>query len=118
MNKVLINKLLSKLSLKDLYDEIKGNERLVCALGMILATKRPTLFAQLIRNYIEDLIKVGDVVNDINDDDKNFESFLKTEIISMDGSEQVSVNKTIKKAAVKSSTDTCSGSSSGFRSTC
>ena len=93
MNKVLINKLLTKLSLKDLYDEIDSNDHLVCVLGMILASKKPILFANLIRDFVKSVI--------INGPDKELENFLKIEIISMDGSEEIFINKTIKKAAVK-----------------
>ncbi len=111
MNSVLINKLLDKLSFKDLYDEIKDNEKLMCNLGIILAKKKPEMFAKIIRSFVNGVIKGND---------KDYEDFFKVEIINMD-SEEVSINKTVKKVAVKKppiDDDLCSRGFGYTRPTC
>jgi hypothetical protein len=83
----LVKKLLAKLSLKDLYDEIKSSDSVMCSLGLTIYAKNPALFAKLMRALVEETIKQND---------PKMTDFLKAEIISLDGSESLSVNRVSK----------------------
>lgn len=117
MNTVLIKKLLDKFSLKDLYDEIKNNDKMIYTIGIALASKKKSVFCSFIRGIIEDTISSGN--HDMSD-------FFKAEIIEMDGCEELSINNTAKRKISTSSkpvatssadTDAC-GRGFVSRSTC
>lgn len=114
MNNFLINKILSKLTLKELYTEISDNDEILCTLGMILASKKKAVFASLIKKLIEETI---------DDERTDLYQFLKTQIITM-GSDQiiesVPINKVLKQKVIKSAPqvdDLCSHSVVGRRTT-
>ena len=88
MNNELARKILDKLSLKDLYDEIKDNDNMIYEIGKILVIKKKVTFCKLIRLLIEDSIKSKD---------KDMSEFFKEEIINMDGTNNLSVNETAKR---------------------
>ena len=94
MNATLLQKILAKLSLKDLYDEIKDNDQLVFSLGILFVSKKKSLFCAMIRDVIQNTIKTGS--SDLAD-------FFKTEIVNMDGSEEISINDVSKKKVTTSS---------------
>ena len=93
MNVTLLQKILAKLSLKDLYDEIKDNDQLVFSLGILFASKKKSLFCAMIRDVIQNTIKTGS--SDLAD-------FFKTEIVNMDGSEGISINNVTKRKVTTS----------------
>lgn len=93
MNNNLLKKLLSKLSLEDLHSEIKNNNNALCELGLVIAKNRPAIFAKLVEAFVDEAIKY---------DDKELSEFLKTEILSLDESGDLSPNKIVKKKVAAS----------------
>lgn len=89
MNKSLVEKILNRLTLSDLYEEIKDNDQLILALGIVLAKKKPSIFISIIREFVERHVK--------NEGNESVRKFLKEEIINMDGTESVSINETVKR---------------------
>lgn len=116
MNNVILKKILKKVSLKDLYDEIKNNDKAILALGTIILSKKKDLFVSWIKIFIETVIKSGD---------EDVEAFLKEEILNMDG-DSISVNSVSKRkvassaqpisTSIKADPDPCSRG--GFGRTC
>lgn len=107
MNNVLLNKILDKVPLKDLYDEIKDNPKMVYNLGIVIASKKD-IFCKLIHAFMIEAIASGN---------KEITQFLKTAILNMDGNENISINDVIKRTApktTKSDPDPC-GSGGGIR---
>lgn len=94
MNTSLAKKILDKLSLKDLYDEIKSNDQMIYNLGTIFAAKKKSLFCKLMREVIEKAIKA--------EDSNELTEFFKTEIIEMDGPETISINSVTKRKTATS----------------
>ena len=88
MNNILAKKILEKLSLKDLYNEIKDSPDMIYNLGTILVFSQKALFCEIIKDLVENTIKSGDVT---------LTKFFKTEIINMDGPETLSVNAAVKR---------------------
>lgn len=105
MNKLLIQKLLKKVSLKELFDEIREEDDLVFALGTIIAQKQRDLFLRLIRSIVQEVIASQDA---------KLCEFLKTEILNMDGKEKFSVNEVSRKRVSTSEVNPCV---SGVRNT-
>ncbi|CAB4196890.1 hypothetical protein UFOVP1290_410 [uncultured Caudovirales phage] len=93
MNNELAKKILEKLSLKDLYNEIKDNDNMIYALGKILVLKKKVTFCKFIRLLIEESIQSKD---------KDMIEFFKEEIINMDGTENLSVNHATKRKVAES----------------
>jgi hypothetical protein len=103
MNKLLIEKLLGKLTLNDLYEEVKGSDQVIFHIGMMLAKKNPAVFVDLIRKFVEQHVN--------NQADAKMRKFLRDEIIDMDGVNDVSINSAAKRKVVSSATPVQASSS-------
>ena len=102
MNSVLLNKILDKVPLKDLYDEIKNNPKMIYNLGIIIVSKKD-IFCKLIHAFMIEAIASGN---------PELVQFLKTAIINMDGNETFSINDVVKRTTAKptkSDPDPCVG---------
>jgi len=114
MNKSLVEKLLGRLTLNDLYAEIKNNGQAIFTLGIILAKKKPDVFISIIGAFIEKHVN--------SQADSDMRKFLKEEIINMDGTETISINETVKRkpATPKPAVDNdpCSRGGGGRISSC
>ena len=108
MNSVLLNKILDKVSLKDLYDEIKNNPKMIYNLGIIIASKKD-IFCKIIHNFMLEAIASGSL---------ELVQFLKTAIINMDGNETFSANDLIKRTtkSTNSNDNPCGGGFGSSRS--
>lgn len=106
MNSVLLNKILDKVPLKDLYDEIKDNPKMIYNLGIVIAAKKD-IFCKLIHTFMIEAIASGN---------PELVQFLKTSIINMDGKETVSINDVVKRTTTTSTeaSDSC-GHGGGIR---
>lgn len=80
MNNILIKSVMNKISLKDLYDEVKNDELMIYNLGLIFVKKKKTFFTDMIRNLIKDAIK---------DNNDELLEFFKKELIEMEPVEGV-----------------------------
>jgi hypothetical protein len=103
MNVELYKKLLTKMSLKDLFNEIKTDETLLTKLALSLFKKRPKLLVKIISETIQNII---------TDNNEELSNLVKEEIIELDNSAEISINKITKKK-----NDSCS-CSYGFKKPC
>lgn len=119
MNKELAKKVLERLSLEELYNEIKDNNNAIYTIGLIIASKNKVLFCEVIRDLFEKTIT-------LSKNEKLIEYF-KSIIIEMD--EQVvsiPVNEIIRKNTInnivsttqKSDLDPCSKPWTNNRNSC
>ena len=120
MNQRLIDKMLQKISLKELYDEIKDNDVLLLNLGMAILKHQKLQFASMIRKHIEYLIdnekssaNNADIVNIV----KNLILNLDTVSDSANLIVKNKISKSSKPVNTSISDDPC-GRGVGFTPTC
>jgi len=109
----IMKRLLEKISVKDLFDEVKGDDKLIYNLGM-------TYFQSNRKVFIKTVIALFNEI--VNGDDESLKKKLKEYIIEMDEDLEFSINKK-KKAKAATSTkskiddDPCSRGGFGSRIT-
>lgn len=93
MNKTLIEKLLNRLTLKELFDEIKSDNGAMLLIVDYFKEKNPKILINLIREFID---------NCAAGNDEKLQLILKQAIIEMDSPGGVSINKISKNKTAKS----------------
>lgn len=87
MNKKLIEKLLQKLTLKEIFEEVKNDDKAILLIADYIKVKNPHILIHLIKEFIN---------NCISGKDENIQKVLKEAIINLDGEGGISINRTIK----------------------
>lgn len=89
MNEIM-KRLFEKVSVKDLYDEVKNDDNMVYNLGVIFFNSNKKIFIQTVRDLFKEIV---------DGDNESLKRKLKNSILEMDGEYEFSINKK-KKARV------------------